>query len=343
MKPADALKLMVPPSQKRPGKPMGGVIQIHVTRACNLACFNCTQGSQLRGPYYFMPTDLFEQAVISLKDYFGIVGLFGGNPALHGEFETLCEILRAHIPRQRLGLWCNDPMNASKGAAMRQTFNPAVSNLNVHLQQDAFDRFRQYWPEARAFGLGEDSRHSPVHGSMLDMKDITEDERWEKISKCPINQDWSAGIGMFRGNLRAWFCEIAMSQSILNEHDIDYPDTGLDPTKLFATNPQGGLESIDSEGRLVGTNQGPYRWWELRMNAFSRQVNEHCQNCLVPLQGYGSLAQAPEAEGVEVTTETYREVFLPKRKDRQVQFVELKDDLHSKGLRFTKYIQGAKQ
>lgn len=335
MTPQDALKKMIPPSQKRPGKPMGGVIQIHVTRACNLACFNCTQGSQLRGPYYFMPTDLFEKAVLSLRDYFGIVGLFGGNPALHPEFETLCEIMRAHIPKQRLGLWCNDPMNASKGAAMRQTFNPAVSNLNVHLQQDAFDRFREYWPEARAFGLTEDSRHSPVHGSMLNIQDMTDAERWEKISRCPINQDWSAGIGLFRGELRAWFCEIAMGQSILNEHNVDYPDTGLDPTI-----PHHVL--IERPGSPPA-HRGPFQWWQLPMEAFAHQAKQHCLNCLVPLEGYGSRAQAPEGEGVEVTTEAYREVFFPKRKDRSVQFVELQGELQSKGLRFTKYIQGGKQ
>jgi hypothetical protein len=329
VKPEDAIERMIPPSKKRPGKPMGGVIQIHVTRACNLACFNCTQGSQLRGPYSFMPIDLFEKAVLSLKNYFGIVGLFGGNPALHPEFESLCEILRKHIPKQRLGLWCNDPMNASKGAAMRQTFNTAVSNLNVHLRQDAFDRFREFWPEARAFGLGEDSRHSPVHGSMLDL-DMTDEERWEKIAKCPINQDWSAGIGLFRGELRAWFCEIAMAQSILNEGNADYPDTGLDPTATYFKN----------EG---GRDIGPLCWWELPMSTFQHQVKQHCLNCLVPMQGYGSLAQAAETEGVEVTTEAYRAVYLPKRKDRHVQFVELQSDLQSKGLRFTKYIQGAKQ
>lgn len=312
----DALSKMISPGMRRKGKPQDGVIQIHVTRQCDLACFNCTQGSQLRGPYYFMPADLFEQAVLSLKDYFGIVGLFGGNPALHPEFETLCEILRTHIPKHRLGLWCNNPINASKGAAMRATFSPAVSNLNVHLKQDAYDKFREYWPECRPFGLKEDSRHSPVHGSMLDLKDMTDEERWEKIAGCPINQDWSAGIGMFRGELRAWFCEIAMAQSILNEHNVDYPDTGV----------------------LVDEN-----WWKLGMQDFAHQVRQHCRNCLVPMQGYGSLAQASDETGVEITTESYREVYEPKRKNRSVQFVELKDDLQSKNLRFTRYLQGAKQ
>lgn len=328
MKPMDAIRKMKAPGEVRPKKSTKGVVQIHVTRACDKSCFNCTQGSNLRGPYYFMPADLFEEAVKSLRTYWGIVGLFGGNPALHPDFVTLCEILRAYIPKERLGLWCNNPMTEEKGRAMRKTFNPRVSNLNVHLDKEAFLRFKEWWPESRPFGLKDDSRHSPVFVSMEDLADLTEEEKWEAISRCEINQRWSASIGMFRGKLRAWFCEIAMAQSIINEHDSDYPDTGIDPLEKYCTEKEPFV---------------PKLWWELPIEAFTKQIKQHCLNCGVPLRGYGSLAQAKDRQGVEVTSETYREVYLPKRPARKVQFVELRTELESKNLPFIEYIAGGKK
>lgn len=274
MKKEQALKLMVSPSDKRKGKPLGGVIQIHVTRLCDQSCYNCTQGSQYKLPReaknsekqypLFMSLDQFERAVKSLVDYFGVVGLFGGNPALHPEFSELCAILRDYIPKERCGLWCNNPFN--NGQAMRQTFNPAVSNLNVHLSQRAYDTFKRDWPESRPFGLNHDSRHSPCY---VALQDVVEDvgERWDYISRCDINQHWSAMIGCFRGELRGWFCEIAGAQSILHQYEEDYPDTGL----------------IIREG-----------WWKPKMwdTEMSIQASWHCHQCGVPLSGHGELAQA---------------------------------------------------
>src|SRR4051812_21506439 len=108
MNESECLKLMVAPGDKRPGKWRGGVVQIWVTRACDKSCYGCTQGSNLAGKPEFMSLEHFEQAVLSLKDYFGVVGVFGGNPAMHPEFDGLCKILHKYVPWVRRGLWCNN-------------------------------------------------------------------------------------------------------------------------------------------------------------------------------------------------------------------------------------------
>ncbi len=313
----EALERMVAPGTRRPGKYREGVIQIHITRACDKACFGCTQGSNLAGRTEFISPEHFEAAVLSLRDYFGVVGIFGGNPALHPQFSSLCEILRRHIPYEQRGLWCNHPVG--KGKIMQETFNPAVSNLNVHLDRAAYDEFKRDWPECHPVGLERDSRHNPVH---LAMRDIIADEgqRWELISRCDINQHWSAMIGVFRGQLRAWFCEVAGAQSILHQDDPDYPDTGIDPTLLFFGLP----------------------WWKLGMSAFASQVRKHCHECGVPLKGYGELAMAEE--GIEQTSATHASIFRPKRRHRPVQVVT---DLVQLGLgkiqRTTDYLGNAKK
>lgn len=323
----EALARMVAPGTRRKGKWREGVIQVWVTRACNNACFGCTQGSNLGGKLEFMPPELFEQALLSLRGYYGVIGVFGGNPALHPQFPELCALMRKHVPFEQRGLWCNDP--TTHASEMRATFNPRHSNLNVHMDRQAYTRFKAGWPESMPFGLDQDSRHSPVHLAMRDVLYATCDTCWEKtpvnahealggvdaeckvckgqvryydeakawelISRCDINQHWSAMVGMFRGELRAWFCEVAGAQAMLHQYEPDYPDTGLDPTL------------------------GEVQWWQLPMDAFRNQVSKHCHECGVPLRGKGELAMS--SDGVEQTSPTHAGVFVPKRKGRHVQVV----------------------
>lgn len=314
---SEALARMVPPGQHRPGKWLGGVIQIHLTRACDKACFGCTQGSNLAGKPTFMSPGQFEAAVVSLRGYFGVVGVFGGNPATSPHFEDCCAILAKHVPFERRGLWCNHPRG--KGAVMRRTFNPRVSNLNVHLDREAFAEFKRDWPESLPFGLDADSRHSPPYVAMRDVV-ADENERWRLIADCDINRHWSAMIGVFRGEVRAWFCEIAGAQAMLHQDEADYPDTGL---------------------RVCYWPLGGRQWWEASMERFASQVRRHCHDCGVPLRGYGELAQAEH--GTEQVSATHADVYKPKRKGRPVEVVTTLEQLGvGKLTNMTRYLQNAK-
>lgn len=325
-----AIKSMISPGMKRAGKPRGGVIQIHVTRNCDKACFGCTQGSNLRGNDGFISLYNFTTAVLSLKEYFGVVGIFGGNPALHPQFPELCEILKRHIPKERCGLWCNKPFG--HGSIMRTTFNPSVSNLNVHLDKEAYREFKNAWPESRPFGLNDDSRHSPPYVAMKDVV-VDEGKRWELISNCDINKHWSAMVAEFRGELRAWFCEIAGAQSILHQHEADYPDTGLPIRQDGKTN----FNYVDIHGSHPTTDY----WWKFPMSVFEEQVLKHCHECGVPLKGYGNLSQTEV--GVEQVSETHKGIYEPKRKGRGVQIVTTSEQLGKTLTKFTHYMQNAKK
>lgn len=308
----EAISKMVAPGQRRKGKWLDGVIQIHVTRACDKACFNCTQGSNYHGKTGFISLDNFEQACRSLRGYFGVVGVFGGNPALHPEFENLCSIIEEHIPFRQRGIWCNNPINESKAKAMRRTFNPAYSNLNVHLDKEAYDKFKLWWPESRPVGLDKDSRHSPVYVSPQDLN-VSETQRWEMISRCDINQHWSAMIGEFRGEARAWFCEIAGAMAMLKQHDPDFVDSG------------------------IPAEPG---WWKRPILDFTDQILQHCHNCGVPLKGYGELACAEN--GKEQTSEYWKDVAQPKRKERDSEVVVTLEELQALSLsRTTNYLQNS--
>ena len=299
---------MKSPQDRRPTIWRQGVLQIWVTRACDKACFHCTQGSNLKGKPGMITPDQFEKACDSLQNYFGVVGMFGGNPTMHPQFETLCEIMRAKIPFEQRGLWCNHPRG--KGKAARITFNPNYSNLNVHQDQEAWDEFKRDWPECAPHlkGLDQDSRHSPPYVAMKDVIE-NEEERWNLIGKCDVNQYWSALIGVFRGELRGWFCEIAGAQAMLHQNNPEYPDTGAEVVP---------------------------GWWDKPISAFETQVRHHCHDCGIPLKGYGQLANGGIAEQV---SKTHLEIYQPKRTSRPIELIESLVQLNGNVPKATDYIE----
>lgn len=308
-----ALAKMYAPATPREGIWRKGVLQICIIRSCDKACFHCTQGSHLRGKPLAMTPGQFKRAIDSLEGYFGVVGIFGGNPALHPQFDEICEILRnSWVPMEQRGLWCNKPFG--KGWVMRKTFNPAVSNLNVHLDQAAYDEFAADWPECKKYlkGHDTDSQHST---GWVAMQDVVEDEseRWELISNCDINREWSAYISTFRGELRAWFCEIAGAQARMHQDNPDYPDTG------------------------VAVVPG---WWKASMHEFASQVRHHCHACGYPLRAKGQKAVNGEFEQV---SKTHADLYLPKIKGREVRLVQTREELHEQALpRMTAYIENGR-
>lgn len=340
----EALARMIPPSQHRPGKlgRFGGVIQIWVTRACDKSCFGCTQGSNFAGKPHSITVDQFEQACISLKDYFGVIGMFGGNPAAHPKFPELCEVMKKYIPHERRGLWCNNPLG--HGAVMRATFNPAVCNLNVHLDQAAYDGFKADWPESMPFGLTQDCRHSPPY---VAMKDVIPDEgnRWGLIANCDINQHWSAMIGVFRNQVRAWFCEIAGAQAMLHQDDPDYPDTGLNVDYKWKCDRGAYSNHHYTLGMARGEATPEYQeWWQLPMSSFTSQVEKHCHECGVPLRGYGELAQSVDPSSHEQVSVTHATIGRSKRPNRPVEVVTSLEQLGLGRLqRMTDYMGNAKR
>lgn len=327
----ECLSKMVPPSQRRPQKAWGGggVMQIMITRACDKSCYGCTQGSNLAGKPAVMSVDDFDVACNSLKGYPFLVGVFGGNPCLHPQFDQICDVLRHYFPKEKCGLWSNN-INGH-GASCRKTFRPDMSNLNVHLDMRAYEEIYGTWPEARRYikGHDRDSRHSPPFVAMKDVV-LDESKRWDLISKCDINQDWSALIGVTTHGLRGYFCEIAYAQAALHP---EWPDTGLDVEKFYVST-QDDLIAVDVTSRLG------VRWWQLPMKDFAAQVRLHCHSCGVPLSRKGELACA--ADGTEEVSETHANIFKPKVKGRRVSLVTVDSPPVETLRKMTHYLENSK-
>ena len=295
-------------NMKAPGdyKPtwLNGVIQIHITRACDLSCSSCTQGSNLGGKPVMITLENFEKAVKSLRDYHGVVGIFGGNPVLHPRFEDICQILSKHIPFNRRGLWSNNLRGTGK--LCREVFNPKYSNLNVHCDREAFREMKRDWPECNPIGL-YDSRHSPPYVGMRDLG-MTDEEIWPLINKCDINQLWSAMICQVNDKVLGYFCEIAGAQAMLHGDD----STGVE---------------IDEY------------WWKRPMADFTEQVLKHCFNCGIPLRGRGDFAVQGTKEYV---SKTHLPIYKLKNNKRDLIIVETRNQLGGSVPRATDYINNGK-
>ena len=74
-------------------------IQIDITNACNKRCSNCTRFCGNHKKNFFMGFDMFKRAIDSLDGYEGVVGVMGGEPTMHPEFERF--VLYA---REKLGI-----------------------------------------------------------------------------------------------------------------------------------------------------------------------------------------------------------------------------------------------
>ena len=236
---------------KAPGEKQ--IIQIIVTSYCDLACSNCTQLIGNQGTRYHMSPDNFRRAVVSLLDYPGIVGVFGGNPCLHPQFNQISAIMRELLPKERRGLWTNW-LAGQDGEMIRDTYG--YLNLVVHGNTEAGQ-------EMRAAGLslvhgeGKMAWHSPI---LIALLDIIPDraERLKLIETCDINLRWSGAIdqgplpGIPGDNLRGWYCEVASSMA-------------------RAYKLAGGIPLIPG-------------WWAQDMRFWKSDVDFHCHRCGVPLK-----------------------------------------------------------
>jgi len=214
-------------------------------------------------------------AVESLRDWPGVIGLFGGNPCNHPKFPELCKILAEIIPDQRRrGLWSNDLLG--HGEIVRETFFPGGRfNLNAHGVLNAAGVIERHLPGRLI--PGSDVRQAEHAAILVDYRDLNlSPADWEQAREgCDINRKWSGAIverikaDSIHGMPFAYFCEVAAA--------------------------------IDG---IRGTNNGIPAvpgWWRLPIEepGFQDQIRKCCDSgCGVPLKFKG---HADNAEVYDIT------------------------------------------
>jgi len=129
-----------------------------------------------------MELDYVERALQSLKGWPKGVGCMGGEPTLHPEFESICNLYRNYIPRNRAGLWTSGgPRYKKYEKLIHETFG--ILLYNDH---------------------SEVGKHQPL---MIAIEECVPDEdlRNELIDNCWLQKLWSPAITPKGG----FFCEVA--------------------------------------------------------------------------------------------------------------------------------------
>src|SRR5574343_276399 len=86
-------------------------VQVEITNACHMQCGNCTRFVGHHQKPYFMSREQVTSALESLDGHPKLVGIMGGEPLLHPDFEWICQEARKYFPREQLGLWTGLPKN----------------------------------------------------------------------------------------------------------------------------------------------------------------------------------------------------------------------------------------
>ena len=231
------------------------IICIDVTNKCDLACSNCTRLLENQDHFWDITPENFRLALRSLKGYWGVIAMIGGNPCMHKNFAELCQIFEEEVPNKlQRGLWTNNYFKHRE--LCEKTFG--TFNLNSHGEQRAEEGLTELAAAARSHGgvawnYSGHSDHAPLLTAVKDL--YPEQEMWDRISNCDINREWSASIVQNKGELRAYFCEVAASFDLARGTDHGMPLT---------------------EG-----------WWNKRITDFSDQVKRFCPGCGVPAKQKG--------------------------------------------------------
>lgn len=198
-----------------------GIIEIDITNACVHSCSNCTRFCGHHKKTFFMGFDTFKRAIDSLEDWNGTVGIIGGEPTLHPDFERFCDYLREKRVKKKV--------IASRSPIYDMQFHIMTSldaeDANVVLLSSLAPSYFKHFEvinDTFSRQLLNDHGNACEHQALLMPRKelgISDDEWEKKRDACWIQNTWSATITP-KG---AFFCEVAGSLDMLFDGPGGWP------------------------------------------------------------------------------------------------------------------------
>jgi len=209
--------------------------QICVTSACwpKPACSNCTRLLGHEPTRYYMSPEQFESVVKVAAPFIKhsyddvgqlvnrqgtsqpaakrkkVLGIFGGEPLMHPKFPELVDILNYYVPdKANRGLWTSfDWANGESKVWGR--YRDQVERLLGKNPNGSVFSYESGYLNWNMHEETQPCEHSPVLAASQDLvKD--EKKRWELISKCWVQTEWSAAYALnYYNEPKFYFCEVA--------------------------------------------------------------------------------------------------------------------------------------
>ncbi len=190
-------------------------IQIELTNACPHGCSNCTRFTPHVKKPFFMEFETFRKAVKSLHNYTHMVGIMGGEPTLHPEFDRFVRHYAGIIPEP------NPSVNVGRPIANFQKFRDhELGDIDHHRRGlwsslgPSYARHFELIQEVFHYQCLNDHRNPGLHQALLiPRKELgLRNSDWVHLrDQCWIQNLWSSSISP-KG---AFFCEVAAALDML--------------------------------------------------------------------------------------------------------------------------------
>lgn len=204
-----------------------GIIQIEVTNACMKKCSNCTRFCGHHKKPFFMDFETFKRSVDSLIGFEGTIGIMGGEPTLHPEFDRFMDYLYEKMPecyKKKENVFIHpqkDYLVAVHDQEGRHTIarncGTGMTVQGCGLWSAMPKTYKKHYEKINdVFNYMAVNDHTNVmyhQPALITRKELgISDEEWIKLrNNCWVNQLWSASITP-KG---AFFCEIAAALDML--------------------------------------------------------------------------------------------------------------------------------
>ncbi len=212
------------------------IIQIDITNACVHRCSNCTRFCGHHKTPFFMDFETFKKAVDSLDGYMGTIGVMGGEPTLHPEFEKIAKYIGSKYPQFRgtdkqmlhpqaefmkavQDLEMSHTCGYDSGLGIRQTVvGPGLWSAMGKSYQKHYEVIQDTFKYQALNDHINPMYHQPA---LITRKELNiPDDEWVLLrDNCWVQNEWSATITP-KG---AFFCEVAGALDMLFEGPGGWP------------------------------------------------------------------------------------------------------------------------
>lgn len=196
------------------------IIEIDITNACIHRCSNCTRFCGHHRKPFFMDMETFQRAVDSLVDFPRCIGMMGGEPTLHPQFEQMARYLAQKHPSRHQMMDGRKPIvdfaryiydkNYILDESLNQREGIALLTSIVEPYYRHFELIQDLFSFQNINDHQNDSLHQPLLVSRKDLG-ISDEEWFPMRDRCWIQNSWSATITP-KG---AFFCEVAGALDML--------------------------------------------------------------------------------------------------------------------------------